>query len=81
MISFHHVGRELTGIMKATAFSKLESYEDSEDRESVGEKFFVCSIEPFVFIHQTNATEIVDALNRWLDQALTLAVKEYGGRL
>lgn len=81
VVSFHHVGRELTGIMEATAFSKLESYEDSEDRESVEEKFFVCSMEPFVFTHLTDTAEIRDAFNRWLDQALAVAVKEYGDRL
>jgi len=79
--SFHHVGRELTGIMEATAFSKLESYEDSDDRESVEEKFFLCSVEPFVFTHQTNTAEIKDAFSRWLDRALAIAIKEYGDRL
>jgi Fic family protein len=81
VISFHHVGRELTGIMEATAFSNLESYEDSEDRESADETFFLCSMEPFVFTHQTVADEIRDAFDRWLDQALAVAVKEYGDRL
>jgi Fic family protein len=79
--SFHHVGRELTGIMEATSFSRLESYEDSEDRESVDEKFFLCSMEPFVFTHRTNVAEIKDAFGRWLDQALAVAIKEYGDRL
>ena len=40
VVSFHHVGRDLTGIMEATAFSKLVSYEDSDYRESVSETFF-----------------------------------------
>jgi Fic family protein len=81
VVSFHHVGRELTGIMEATAFSKLESYEDSEDRESVSERFSLCSMEPFVFAHNTKVNEITDAFTRWLDAALALAVKEYGDRL
>lgn len=81
VVSFHHIGRDLTGIMEATAFSNLESYEGSEDRESVHEKFFPCSMEPFVFTHQTDADEIRDAFERWLDQALAIAVKEYGDRL
>jgi hypothetical protein len=79
--SFHHVGRELTGVMEATSFSRLESYEDSEDRESVDEKFFLCSMEPFVFTHRTNVAEIKDAFGRWLDQALAVAIKEHGDRL
>lgn len=79
--SFHHVGRELTGIMEATAFSRLESFEDSADRESVEEKFSLCSLEPFVFTHLTNVSEIKDSFLTWLDHALAAAVREYGDRL
>lgn len=81
VVSFHHVGRDLTGIMEATAFTKLESYEDAEERESVSEKFSLCSVEPFVFTHQTRPKEIEDAFGKWLDAALAVAVKEYGDRL
>jgi prophage maintenance system killer protein len=81
VVSFHHIGRELTGIMEATAFSKLVSYEDSDDWDSVSERFSLCSVEPFVFTHNTKASEIEDAFDRWLDQALAVAVKEYGDRL
>jgi Fic family protein len=81
VVSFHHVGRELTGIMEATAFSKLESYEDSEDRESVSERFSLCSVEPFVFTYNTKLAEIEAAFARWLDAALAVALKEYGDRL
>jgi len=79
--SFHHVGRELTGIMEATAFSKLESYEDSEDREYASQDFFLCSLEPFVFTYKTSENDIKDSFARWLDSALAIAVKEYGDRL
>ncbi|MBI2678709.1 MAG: Fic family protein [Candidatus Koribacter versatilis] len=81
VVSFHHVGREITGIMEATAFSRLESYEDSEDRESVSERFSLCSVEPFVFTYKTKTSEIADAFGRWLDAALAVAVKEYGDQL
>jgi Fic family protein len=81
VVSFHHVGRELTGIMEATAFTKLESYEDAEERESVSERFSLCSVEPFVFTHQTKAKEVEDAFGKWIDAALAIAVKEYGDRL
>jgi Fic family protein len=81
VVSFHHVGRELTGIMEATAFSKLVSYEESDDRESVSERFSLCSVEPFVFTHKTKVSEIADAFDRWLDAALAVALKEYGDRL
>jgi len=79
--SFHHVGRELSGIMEATTFARLESYEDSEDREVAFQDFFVCSLEPFVFTYKTNEVDIADAFSRWLDTAIAVAVKEYGDRL
>ena len=81
VVSFHHVGRVLTGVMEATAFSKLESYEDSESRESVSERFSLCSVEPFVFTHNTKVIDIADAFSTWLDRALAVAIKEYGDRL
>jgi hypothetical protein len=79
--SFHHVGRELSGVMEATAFARLESFEDSEDRESVSQDFFLCSLEPFVSTYKTGEQEIADAFDRWLDAALAVAFKEYGDRL
>lgn len=81
VVSFHHVGRELSGIMEATAFSRLESFEDSEDRESVSDKFMPCSIEPFVFTYKTDADGVKDAFLRWLDAALAIAIKGFGDRL
>jgi Fic family protein len=81
VVSFHHVGRELTGIMEATAFSKLVSYEESDDRDSVSERFSLCSVEPFVFTYRTQVAEIQDAFKRWLDTALAVAIKEYGDEL
>lgn len=79
--SFHHVGRELSGIMEATAFAQLESFEGSDDRNSISEAFFVCSLEPFVFTYRTGHDEIRDAFARWLDAALAVALKEFGDRL
>ena len=79
--SFHHVGRELSGIMEATAFATLESFEASEDRELVSENFFVCSIEPFVYTYTTKVEDIKIAFDRWVDAALAIAIKEYGDRL
>jgi hypothetical protein len=79
--SFHHIGRELSGIMEATAFARLESFEDSDDREYVTQDFFLCSLEPFVFTYNTAEPEIIDSFARWLDAAIAVAVKEYGDRL
>ena len=79
--SFHHIGRELSGIMEATAFAKLESFEESDDREHVSQEFFHCSLEPFVFTYQTEEKEIEAAFENWLDAAVAVAIKEFGDRL
>jgi len=79
--SFHHVGRELSGIMEATSFARLESYEDSDDREYAAHAFFLCSLEPFVFSNRTHELEVAQAFARWLDAAIAVAFKEYGDRL
>lgn len=79
--SFHHVGRELSGVMEATAFRQLESFEDAEDRESVSQNFSPCSVEPFVFTYKTKEEDIRDAFSRWLDQAIAISLKEFGDRL
>ena len=80
VVSFHHVGRELTGIVQATAFSTLGSYE-VEEPEPVLERFFLCSVEPFVFTHKTKVDDVADSFGKWLDAALAVAMKEYGDRL
>lgn len=79
--SFHHIGRELAGIMEATAFAKLEAFEDSDDREFASQDFFLCSLEPFVLTYRTDVTQIEDSFDRWMDTALAIAIKEYGDRL
>ena len=81
VVSFHHVGRDLTGIMEATAFARLESFEDSDDRDYAKQDFFVCSLEPFVLTYRTTEQEVSDAFARWLDAALAVAIKEYGDKL
>ena len=79
--SFHHIGRELSGLMEATAFAQLTAYEQSEDREQVLQDFFLCSLEPFVFTYRTEEEEIEAAFDNWLDAAIAVAIKEFGDRL
>ena len=81
VVSFHHVGRDLSGVMEATAFATLQSYEESPDRELVSQDFFPCSLEPFVFAHRSAAEAIADAFEQWLDAAIAVAFKEFGDRL
>ncbi len=79
--SFHHVGRELSGVMEATAFARMGSFEESDDRKLISQDFSLCSTEPFVFTYKTDATTVLEPFSRWLDTALAVALKEFGDRL
>jgi fido (protein-threonine AMPylation protein) len=82
VVSFHHVGYELTGVMEATSFAELESFDQSsEDRDRFGESFRACSVEPFVFTYLTKAKDVGDSFLRWLDASIAVAFKEFGERL
>lgn len=79
--SFHHVGRELSGIMEATAFAQIQSFEDADDRASVSQDFFLCSLDPFVFTYKTIVEDIDQSFDQWLDAAIAVGLKEFGDRL
>ena len=76
--SFHHIGRELSGIMEATAFAFLEFYEEENDRVVTSERFFTCSLEPFVLTWNSDAQRLAVPYDKWLDAALAIALKEWG---
>lgn len=81
VVSLHHVGRELSGVMEATAFARLESFEDSDERQLISQDFSLCSPEPFVFTYETRPLDVEEPFARWLDTALAVAFKEFGDRL
>ena len=80
-VFFYHVGRELTGIMEATAFFRLRNFPSSISDRPLSESVAPCSTEPFVFTHRTDSLNAGDAFDRWLDLALAVAVKEFADRL
>ncbi len=79
--SFHHIGKELSGVMEATSFAQLEFYEEGNDRSASSEQLFPCSIEPFVITWQTEMDNVKNACRKWLDAGLVIAVKEWGDRI
>jgi len=81
VISLHHVGRELSGVMEATAFAQLQSFEQSDEWKQISHDFSLCSPEPFVFTYETKLEAVTDLFAKLLDVALAVAVKEFGDRL
>ncbi len=79
--SFHHIGRELSGVMEVTSFGWLEYFEEQNDRAAASEQYFVCSLEPFVITWNTEENKILASYQKWLDAALAVAVKEWSDRM
>lgn len=81
VVSFHHVGRELSGVMEATAFAHFESFETSEDPQSKSVDYALCSSGPFVFAYGTQAEDMEESFTEWLDRTLAVAIGDWGRRL
>ena len=81
IVSFHHVGVILSGIMEATAFAKMQFNDDPDESDGNGEMFLQCSIEPFAFTYLTEAQNVKSAFTSWLDASLAVGLKEFGDRL
>ena len=70
IVSLHHVGRSLTGIMEAMAYS-----------EGPSERLTPRSAEPFVFTHLSQLPDLEAPFAQWLDAALAVAINEFADRL
>jgi Fic family protein len=86
VVSFHHIGREVTGVMEVTAFLLLETFDEAEEDvpyrgERMGSDVIPSCLEPFVITWTTEAEKVEAAFLRWLDQSLAIAMKEWGDKL
>lgn len=84
IVSLHHVGRELAGVMEATAFAQLQTYSDErqdQHDELAGTILRACELEPFVFTWRTSSERAAPAFRSWLDACLAVGMKEWGDRL
>ena len=86
LVSFHHVGRELTGVMEVTALLLLETFDEAEEErlirgERVGSDVIPSCVVPFVLTWTTEAEKVEAAFLKWLDESLAIAIKEWGDKL
>lgn len=81
VVSFHHIGRELTGVMETTSFAHLEFRGDPEEASGSRQTYFVCSLDPFVISWKSDGERLGPSFQRWLDGSLAVAVKEWGDQI
>lgn len=78
VISLHHVGRQLTGIMAATAFAQIRDSREpdsGESQESRGPFFKNCTVDPFTFTWQDDANAIAPRFANWVAERLSIALR------
>lgn len=83
VVTIHHIGKELTGVMEATSFALLQSYDEANDAntERIETGLVGTSVEPFPITWNTSADTLKASFSRWLDTCTAIAVKEWGDRL
>ena len=84
VISLHHTGRELTGIMAATAFALIEHYSDDSLNElsAGGNAYFKdCTVEQFTFTWENKPEAIIPRFVDWTEKGLSIALSYWQGFL
>ena len=81
VISLHHTGRQLTGIMTATAFALIEYYHGARSdqlEEGAESQFEDCTMHPFTFTWENDAESIRPRFEEWTEQCLAPAIAKWG---
>ncbi|MCZ6753047.1 MAG: hypothetical protein O7E51_14625 [Acidobacteria bacterium] len=76
VVSFHHVGEELSGVMEATTFAYISN--PFSDEESPKSSPIQCMDKPFTITFKDNSSEVVQGLLNWVSESFVLALKEWG---
>ena len=80
VISLHHVGRQLTGIMAATAFAQIVDVQDQSAKgseELSGSDFKNCTIEPFTFTWDDDTKTVAERFAGWMEAPLSIALRHW----
>ncbi len=83
VVSLHHTGRHLTGVMAATAFAEVGYAGEhcSHSGDSVvleNTKFKTCAAKPFTFTSDDSSEEIADRFVRWTEECFGAALRHWG---
>ncbi len=79
VISFHHIGQELSGIIEVTAFAEI-LYPRTEETAAVTEEVG-CMDKPFTMTHKDDSALLLPRFLDWASECFTLAVKSWGNVL
>ena len=80
VVSLHHVGRQLTGIMAATVFAQIVRRQDSEqdDTEEPNDPDFRnCAVEAFTFTSEDDAEKVAPRFRAWIERSLGIGLRHW----
>ena len=80
VISLHHVGQQLTGIMAATAFAQIRHFGEPdavELSEHTSPDFRNCTVDPFTFTWQDDAESVSPRFIAWVEERLSIALRHW----
>ena len=80
VVSLHHVGRQLAGIMAATAFAQIVSIQDhTTDKleEPADLDFKNCTVDSFTFTWEDNAETVRTRFLDWVEESLGIALRHW----
>ena len=80
VVSLHHVGRQLTGIMAATAFAQIANVQDygAEGAEEPADPDFRnCTIDSFTFTWDDDAESVAHRFTAWIEAPLGIALRHW----
>lgn len=82
VVSLHHTGRQLSGIMAATAFALIDHYPDGPlelSEESGRTSFTDCTpVEPFTFTWEDNPETLFPRFTERVERSLAIALRQWG---
>ncbi len=80
VVSLHHVGRQLTGIMSATAFSqivKVKDFRTEDSEEPADSECRNCTTDSFTFTWDVDAETVAPRFTSWIEAALLIALRHW----
>ena len=84
VVSLHHIGRNLTGVMAASTFSEIGNFTEPDMREprEWSDTYFISdSVGPFTFTWQDDAEAVAHRFDAWLEKKLEFALRNWSSRI
>ena len=80
IVSLHHTGQQLTGVMAVTAFLQIDFYPNyisATTNTAPGVNYWICSYNPLTFTCDDDANSVEGRLFDWVEDALLQALDHW----